>query len=128
MTETDFVGTVRLLLSIDNMSYVQSQEHEINAGLDNDTSTRLFWHSNSVGSPIPFDLYAGETLYICVELVSLQRLSWRTPSIALDVPIDYLAPISMSEIRLQLLIVIASMLGFLGIIFIIARKRASRVV
>ncbi|MHA2141208.1 MAG: hypothetical protein ACXADC_01945 [Candidatus Thorarchaeota archaeon] len=133
VTEHGSVSAVRLLLSLDNMSYVEGQLHEYDSHLTNGSDTARFWLSKSSRTPISFDLQAGNTLYVSVEMDFYREgdavnpwtppSSWRTASMALAVVVDYQAPFSVPDLWVQLFAILASALGILGLVYIVARRK-----
>jgi hypothetical protein len=93
---------VALLLSVDDMAWIEVEKHELeNLGdMQNETYTFEVW--NSIFQPFPFDTKCGQTLYACLGYdyyvlmsalyMSTGRHTYHTPSIAIDVPFDIIGP------------------------------------
>ena len=93
----DLGSQVMLLLSLNNQSWVEVEQFGFEANvLDTNVST-TFKVCNTLFQSFPFDVEQGETLYVSMEYEygsqsDLGDHTYRTPSMAVVVPVDIIRP------------------------------------
>jgi hypothetical protein len=94
---TDLDSQVTLLLSLNNVSWVEVKNYTFDEKALDDNVTMTFRICNTLFQPFPFDVEEGEILYVCIGYMysggSILRIpTCRTPSFAIVVPTDIIRP------------------------------------
>jgi hypothetical protein len=123
-TDSERLTLAALYLSLDNESFVQAQRHEFDPTLMPATGTGGFYFANSVGDPLPFDVYQGDILHGYVEFTTTTE-TYTSPRVALEIPIDVIRPFIFRIPSSLILIggIIAGILPFVIIAYCVTRKR-----
>ena len=93
----DLGSQVTLLLSLNNVSWVEVDNYTFDDNTLDDNDTMTFRICNTFFQPFPFDVEEGEILYVCIEyqygeLILLGIPTYRTTSLAIVVPADIIRP------------------------------------
>jgi hypothetical protein len=88
---------VVLLLSLNNESWVEVKQYSFDGDTLDENVSRIIKICNTILEPFPFDVEQGETLYVCIEYEygsqsDLGDHTYRTPSMAVVVPVDIIRP------------------------------------
>lgn len=87
---------VVLLLSLNNVSWIKVKEYTFADDVLSENVSRIITIYNSISEPFPFDVEEGDTLYVCIEYecgsMTLCARTYRTPSMAIVVPVDIIRP------------------------------------
>jgi hypothetical protein len=90
-TDDERLVSAAVYLSLDNMSFLEAQKHEFDPELMPAAGTGGFYFANSIGDPLPFDVYQGDILYGEVQFHTT-RMIYRLPAFASEIPIDVIRP------------------------------------
>ena len=93
----DLGSSVLLMLSLDNISWIEVSNYTFDDTVLNDNVSMTFKICNTLIQPFPFDVEKGETLYVCVACeyrltTLLGNPIYQTPSLAIVVSVDITRP------------------------------------
>lgn len=124
---TDLESQVLLFLSLNNDSWIEVKRYTLDDDILEENITRMIRICNSLSESFPFDIKKGETLYICIEYwyrssLELGYRIFRTPSLAIVVPVDIVRPWYLI-LDLKLPAILGVILLGLFIVYYIRRRR-----